>query len=194
MDKHLFNFIKTSYVGGLCDTYKKEIWGCVDNKEKLARLAMRQQSIPFVTTMLAKSHTTKEQVVEFFNGYINGVVLHNCDKVEGYTYCWYVDYNYDNDIVANVDVINVSFTVGANIVVPKTKCPTIYVGNRSNIHLVCEGFNSVKVYLFDKSQLTIEDADEESDVTVFKYSDECRADIGKYCLAKVKTHNKELRL
>jgi hypothetical protein len=80
------------------------------------------------------------------------------------------------------------------IVVKATRCPTIYLSNGSDINLVCEGFNSVNIKLFDSSVLTIEDLDESSDVVVYRYSKDAKVELGKYCLGRVKVFDKELRL
>ena len=121
-------------------------------------------------------------------------MIKNVDGVDGYTYGLYVDWDYEKDLVVDKDVSSLMWCVGTNVVIPTSKCPTIYISNRSNVHLVCEGFNSVHIKLFDKSKVTIEDMDEESDVTVFRYSDECVVETGKYCLKEPKVFNKELRL
>jgi hypothetical protein len=48
--------------------------------------------------------------------------------------------------------------------------------------------------LFDNSKITIEELDEESCVTVYKYSDSASVELGKFCLGNVKVFNKKLRL
>jgi hypothetical protein len=70
----------------------------------------------------------------------------------------------------------------------------LYVSNKSNLHLICEGYNSVNVKLFDNSKITIEELDEDSSVTVYKYSDDASVELGKFCLGNVKVFNKKLRL
>ena len=62
------------------------------------------------------------------------------------------------------------------------------------MRIVCGGYNNVTIMLFDDSKVTLSDIDEESNVTVFKYSDQCDVTIGKYCMGKVKEFRKELRL
>ena len=195
MDREYLEFLKDAYSNGLCSEYRDEIRKCHDDKLELMRLAMRQQSIPYMATKLASGVASKDYLLKTFGEYLNGYLLKDCDGVPNYTYSWFVDYDYDNDLVVDVDVAHISFTIGATVVVPQTKCPIIYISNRSNVHLVCEGYNAVKIYLFDKAKVTLEDVDEESSVTVYKYSDMCEVERGKYCLSdKIKTFNKELRL
>ena len=199
MDKNMFSFYKAALNGEistpLCSEYKASWRKCGDNKEMLVRLSLSQQALPFVAThAYQKKGLTKEYIKEHFKEYINGKILEDCDGVKGYTYSLYVDWDYENDLDVNVDVCSIMWTVGANIVVPSTKCPTIYISNHSNVHLVCEGFNSVNIKLFDKSKVTIEDLDEESNVVVYKYSDDACVELGKYCLGNVKTFKKELKL
>jgi hypothetical protein len=111
--------------------------------------------------------------------------------------CFYTplkDWDYENDLVVDKDVVGVMWTVGANIVIPTSKCPTIYLSNKSNVHIVGEGFNTANIKLFDESKVTIDDIDKDSEVIVYKYSDKATVEEGKYCFGKVKVFNKELRL
>lgn len=194
MDKEYLNFLKNAYSGGLCDEYKDEIRKCHEDKLSLVRLAMRQQCVPYVATKMHEGIITKEYLQKAFGGFLNGFVLKDCDGVENYTYAWFVDYDYDNDLVVDVDVSHISFTVGASVVVPKCKSPIVYVSNRSNVHIVGEGFNHITIKLFDTSHVTIEDIDEDSEVVVYSYSEKAVVERGKYCLGSLKVFNKELRL
>lgn len=194
MDKEFLNFLKDAYSSGLCNEYRDEIRRCHEDKFQLVRLAMRQQSCPWVATKMYEGVITTDYLLNTFGEYLNGYVLKDCDNVDGYNYMWFVDWDYANDIVASADVLHISHTVGASVVVPKCKCPNIYVSNRSNVHLVCEGFNTANIKLFDRSVLTIEDLDESSDVVVYRYSKDAKVELGKYCLGNVKIFDKELRL
>ena len=194
MDKEFLNFLKDAYSSGLCNEYRDEIRRCHDDKLQLVRLAMRQQSCPWMATKMYEGVITTDYILNTFGEYLNGYVLKDCDNVAGYNYMWFVDWDYANDIVASADVLHISHTVGANIIVPQTKAPTIYISNDSDISLVCEGFNSVNVKLFDDSIVTIEDLDENSEVFVYKYSKNAKVELGRYCLGKVKVFDKELRL
>lgn len=194
MEKEFFNFLKNAYTSGLCSEYRDEIRSCHGDKLQLVRLAMRQQSIPYVATKMADGVITKEYAINNFGEYMNGVVLKDCDDVPDYTYSWYMDYPYDNAIVVETDVCHVSHTKDKDIVIQETKCPILYISNHSKVSLVCEGYNSVKVYLFDDSELNVEDTDIDSTITVFKYSDKCSVEEGRFCFAKVKSFNKQLKL
>lgn len=200
MKHDLFEFQKNSFLGKvsgqpLCQEYKQLWKACGNDKEKLMKLALRQQSLPFVASACYNGvGFSKDYIKEHFKEYINGYVLKDCDGISGYTYGMYVDWNYENDLEIKCDVSSVMWTVGANIVVPRTKAPAIYISNRSNVHLVCDGYNSVNVKLFDDSVLTIEDLDENSNVVVYKYGVDAKVELGKYCLGSVKIFNKELRL
>jgi hypothetical protein len=161
----------------------------------LVKLALQQQSQPYFSTACFKNlGLTKEYIKKEFKDYINGYVVKNADGVDGYTYALYVDWDYENDLDVKTDVASIMWTVGANIVVPTSKCPTLYISNRSNVHLVGDGYNSINIKLFDKSKITIEDLDENSEVVVYKYSDDAQVELGKYCLGKVKEFRKDLRL
>lgn len=194
MDKEFLNFLKDAYNNGLCKEYRDEIRNCHEDKLQLVRLAMRQQSCPWMATKMYEGVITTDYILNTFGEYLNGYVLKDCDNVDGYNYMWFVDWDYANDIVASADVLHISHTVGANVVVPKVLCPTIYVSNRSKIHLVCEGFNTINVKVFDESEVTIEDCDHSCEVLVYKYSDKAKVERGKYCLGHVNEFDKELRL
>lgn len=194
MSKDFLNFLKDAYSNGLCNEYKDELRRCHEDKLELMRLAMRQQSIPFVATKMFEGVVKKDYLLNTFGEYLNGYVLKDCDNVKDYTYTWYVGYDYANDIEVKTDVVHISCTDSAQVVVESTKCPTLYISNNSKVNLVCEGYNSVRVYLLDNSKLVIDDIDEESTVTIYKYSDKCEVEQGKFCFGKVKEFSKELRL
>ena len=194
MDKEFIEFLKDAYSGGLCNEYRDEIRKCHEDKLSLVRLAMRQQSIPYIATKMHDGVITKAYLQKVFGDFLNGFVLEDCDGVDGYKYSWYVDYDCNKDLVVESDVVHISWTVGASVVVPQTKAPTIYISNRSKVHLVGEGFNTINVKLFDKSELIVEDIDENSEIVVYRYSDMANVVKGKYCLGKVKVFDKELKI
>lgn len=199
MDKNMFSFYKAALNGEistpLCSEYKASWRKCGDNKEMLVRLSLSQQALPFVAThAYQKKGLTKEYIKEHFKEYINGKILEDCDGVDGYTYALYVDWDYENDLNIETDVASVMWSTGANIVIPQCKCPTIYISNKSKVHLICDGYNTVNVKLFDESELIVEDMDENSEVVVYKYSDKATVELGKFCLKEPKVFNKELRL
>ena len=179
----------------LCSDFKSAWRQCGSNKEMLVRLALMQQSQPFFSTACYKSlGLSKEYIKKEFKDYINGYIVTNADGVNGYTYALYVDWGYKNDLEIKTDVASIMWTTNTNVVVEKTKCPTIYISNKSSVNLICDGFNTIHVKLFDKSKLFIDDLDSESQVIVYKYSDDAKVEEGKFCFGKVKVFNKELRL
>ena len=192
----LTRYYKESLLDNLCQEYKGLWQSAHDDKEKLMKLCLRQQAIPHVATYAyQRKGITKKMALEDFGAYINGYTIHDADDVKGYTYGLYVDYDYDNDLIIDKDVVHIMWTVGASVVVPITKCPIIYISNHSNVHVVCEGYNHVKIYLFDQSKVTLEDVDQESQVTIYRYSDKAKVEQGKFCLSyKIKTFDKELKL
>ena len=198
--EELLYFKKNAILGNingqpLCQDFKQAWRACGDDKEMLVKLALKQQSIPYLSHACYKElGLTKGYIKEHFKDYINGYTIHDSDGVSGYTYGLYVDWDYENDLVVDKDVVGVMWTVGANIVIEPTKCPTLYISNRSNVHLVGDGYNSINIKLFDESKVTIEDLNENSNVVVYKYSDDAKVEEGKFCFGKVKVFNKELRL
>ena len=192
----LERYYKESLLANLCDEYRNEWRAIKDDKLELVKLSLRQQSIAhFATFCYNKKGLSKKYILSEFGKYINGYTVHDADGVEGYSYGLYVDWDYDTDLIVDKDVTHIMWSVGATLFVPETTCPIIYISNKSNVHLVLEGFNTVKLYLFDNSRVTIEECDDDSDVTIYKYSDKCKVEFGRYCFStKIHEHNKELRL
>ena len=179
----------------LCSDFKSAWRQCGSNKEMLVRLALMQQSQPFFSTACYKSlGLSKEYIKEEYKDYINGYIVPNADGVNGYTYALYVDWGYENDLEIKTDVASIMWTTNTNVVVEKTKCPTIYISNKSSVNLICNGFNTIHVKLFDKSKLFIDDFDSESQVIVYRYSDDAKVEEGKFYFGKVKVFDKELKL
>lgn len=194
MAQDLFNYYKHALSNGLCSEYKGRWRACHDNKEQLVKLVMAQQSLPhFIHYCYNGIGLSKEYIQETFGDYINGnAVINNADGVDGYTYSLYVGFK--GVFKAAVDVLSFMWCNNTNVTVKTSKCPVIYVGCGSHIRLLLDGYNCPHIYLFDDSNVTIEDADEDSKVVIYKYSDKAQVELGKYCLADVRVFNKELRL
>lgn len=195
----LLEFKKNAILGKisgqpLCEEYRAALRKCGNNKELLVRLALMQQSTPYLShACYEKIGLSKEYILANFDEYINGKrTFENVEGVGGYTYQLYVGYDKDFEITA--DVTSLMWCNGSQLVIESTKCPTIYVSNRSNVHLVGDGYNSIRIYLFDESSVVLEDFDENSSVLIYKYSKDARVEIGKYCLGKVKVFDKELKI
>lgn len=199
MDKQMITFNRNALLGNisgqpLCADYKSAWRKCGNDKEMLVKLAMMQQSIPYFNhACYMRLGLTKEYIKENFGDYINGKkVLNDVDGVHGYTYELYVDFNGDFKAVA--DVTSLMWCNSPTIEVETTKCPLFYVSNNSEVHFVLNGYNSIRIYLFDGSRVVIDDADDTCDVIIYKYNNKADVEIGKYCFGKVKIFNKTLRL
>lgn len=189
-------YYKNALLDDLCDEYKGRWRSAKDNKLELLKLSLCQQSLPHVVTYAYQGRgITKKYVKENFGEYINGYTVYDADGCTGYTYGLYVDYDYDNELVVDKDVASLMWCEDVQAVVPLTKAPTVYVSNNSHINLVCDGYNSVRVYLFDESTVTLEDVDEDSNVIIYRYSDDAKVNIGQFCLStKVREFRKQLKL
>lgn len=199
MKDEMLMFKKNALLGNisaepLCQAYKQAWRMCGDDKEMLVKLALKQQSIPYLShACYERMGLTKEYILNNFDELINGKrTFENVEGVDGYTYQLYVGYDKDFDIIS--DVTSMMWCNNIQIAVKATRCPTIYISNDSDISLVCEGFNSVNIKLFDESKVTVQDVDEDSDVIIYKYSDKASVELGKFCLKEPKVFNKELRL
>ena len=189
----LEKYYKNSLLANLCGEYKS-LWRKAGiNKKELVRLALCQQAIPHVATFAYEGKgLTKDYLMSEFKDYINGVVHDGCDGVDNYTYRLFVGYT--DEIRPQTDVTHLMWSDIPIYVVERYKCPIMYLSNKSKVSLIADGYNYIRVYLFDESELEIEDLDDESTVVVYKYSDKCKVTKGKYCLGKVNEFRKEVRL
>lgn len=192
MNEMMF-FQKNALLNNLCGEWKNMWKACKNNKEKLVRLSLMQQSIPFFASYCYNGNgLSKDYILGEFKDYINGKILQDCDNVKGYSYRLFVGYT--DDIREQADVTHLMWSDIPIYVVERYKCPILYISNKSTVNLIAAGYNYIRVYLFDESELEIEDLDEESTVIVYKYSDKCKVTKGKYCLGKVNEFEKTLRL
>lgn len=195
MNGEIFKYYKAALVNGLCSDWKGYWQAAGDDKLKLITLAMSQQAIPHVATYAYNGiGITKEYIETEFNDYINEKTrILDADGVDGYTYALYIAQN--RILKPHSDVSHLMWCKDITLELKTAQCGFIYVSNNSDIRLVMDGFNSPRIYLFDSSTITIEDADETCSATIYKYSDKCKVNYGKYCLSKrMKEFNKELRL
>ena len=200
-NNEMFSFYKAALQGAitspLCADYKNEWRGCGNDKDKLVKLVMRQQSLPyFITHCYNGKGLSKEYIQKTFADYINEstkkAVIFDADGVKGYTYSIYVAF--EGVFKAVTDVLTMMWCNNTNVTISKAKCPILYVGCGSTVHLTCEGFNSPKIYLFDDSKVILDDVDETCDVIVYKYSPNAQVELGKYALGNVKVFDKQLKL
>lgn len=195
MNGELFKYYKAALVNGLCSDWKGYWQAAGDDKLKLITLAMSQQAIPHVVSYAYNGiGITKEYIETEFKDYINEKTrILDADGVDGYTYALYIAQN--RILRPSVDVSSLMWCKDITLELKTAQCGFIYVSNNSDIRLVMDGFNSPRIYIFDESTITIEDADETCSATIYKYSDKCKVNYGKYCLSKrIKQFNKELRL
>jgi len=195
MNVELFKYYKAALVNGLCSDWKGYWQAAGDDKLKLITLAMSQQAIPHVVTYAYNGiGITKEYIESEFKDYINEKTkILDADGVDGYTYALYIAQN--RILRPSADILSLMWNKDITLELKACKCPFLYISNNSDIRLVMDGFNSPRIYLFDESTITIEDADETCSATIYKYSDKCKVNYGKYCLSKrIKEFNKELRL
>lgn len=191
----LLKYQKAALVNGLCSEWKSYWQAAGKDKLKLATLAMAQQSIPhFATYCYNGQGLSKEYILENFNDFINAKTpILNADDVDGYTYALYIDEN--RILKPSADTLHLMWCKDITLQLKTAYCPFIYISNKSEVNITMDGFNAPRIYLFDESEISIQDADETCSATIYKYSDKCKVNYGKYCLSKrIKEFNKELRL
>lgn len=192
MDNEMFIFYRNSLIRNLCKDYSKEFKKHIDDKEYLFNLCLRRQSIPFfATACYQKWGLNIDYIKKEYKDFINGsYIAKDCDDVDGYEYGLWCDNT--NNIETNLDVFHLMQCI-CNVVILKTKCPTLYISNKSNISLNLEGYNSIRIYLFDEGVVNINNIDDESNILVYKYSKDCKV-ITNGNDEKIKQFDKELKL
>lgn len=193
MENELLMFRKNAILANLCKKWNQKWAACHDDKEKLMELALMQQSAPYIATFCYQGKgVSKEYVKREFKDYINGRIFNDCDGVDGFTYSMYVDPSTGFKIAT--DVVQMLWCEDVDVEIEQTKCPVLYISNKSSVHLTLNGYNSPKIYLFDESKVTIDDMDMDSSIIIYRYSDKAQVELGKYCLGNVKVFDKEIRL
>lgn len=191
----LFKYKKAALVNGLCGEYKGYWQAAGTDKRKLMTLALSQQALPHLMTYCWNGEgLTKKYILDNFGEYINGNdIIYDADGVQGnYTYQLYVDYN---DTTEPADINAFMWCDDAVVEMPTPRCATFYVGCNTTLHLAMNGYNNARIYLFDTSEVVVEEADKTCSATIYEYSDKCVTQLGKYCLSeKIKVHRKQLRL
>ena len=136
----LLEFKKNAILGKisgqpLCEEYKAALRKCGNDKEMLVRLALMQQCTPYLSHACYESMgLTKEYILNNFGELINGKrIFENVEGVDGYTYQLYVGYDKDFEITA--DVTSLMWCNGSQIVIKPTKCPTVYISNKSKTEI-----------------------------------------------------------
>lgn len=193
MDELMF-YRKNALLSNLCKEWNTKWSNCHGEKDKLMRLVLSQQAAPhFATFCYNGAGLSKEYCQREFGSYLNGCVFENCDEVEGFTYAMYISPSEAKEI--GVDVAQILWSNPMGVIIPQTKCNRLYISNKSSVHLALEGYNTVQVYLFDESELIIDDADDTCEVVVYRYSDNCKVERGTFCISpKVRIFNKTLKL
>lgn len=193
MENEIMTFRKNALLANLCKEWDTMWRACNNDKEKLVRLALMQQSTPYLITFCNDGRgLSKDYIVNVFGDEINGKQHLNCDDTQGdYLYGLHIT---DENVNLVDDVATFMWCDDIQVNLRKTKCPILYIGCNSTIRLSCEGYNSCFVYMFDTSKLYVDFLDEKSDITVYKYSRDCYVIRDNNCFGRVSEHQKKLRL
>ena len=193
MNKEIFLFYRDALARNLCREYSNELKKNLEDKKKLFEMSLRQQSIPYFATACYQKWGVeidflKKEYKDLINGKYRAL---NCDGVKEYGYELWCDNSQSLNV--NSDVLH-AMQCNCEMTIPKTKCPIVYISNRSNIKLKGNGYNSIRIYLFDESTVELDNFDEDSNILIYKYSKDCQVNISDGCNSKVKQFDKELRL
>lgn len=193
----MLKYYKNSLLDGLCADYKGRWQRAHEDEEQLVRLVLNQQAIPhFLTYCHEGKGLSMDYILEDFSDFINGnYTALNADGVDGdYKSQLYIGHT-ENIYVESTDVLVLGWCNVPSLEIKPTKSVKVYVGCSSNVYIDCGGYNNVIVMLFDDSVVHLEDVDEDSHVTIYRYSEEAFVERGKYCISEnVKVFDKELKL
>lgn len=191
MDAELFMFYKNSLSRDLCKEYSDMFKKYLGDKKQMLSLAMQQQSIPYVATSIYEGWGVDiEYLKENYKGYINGrYTAKDCDMVQGYSYELWCDYRASMKV--KTDIVHM-VQCKCDVNIQQTKCPTIYISNKSNINIKPQGYNTIFIYLFDESIVNIDNTNEFSNIIIYRYSDNTKVIAGDNM--NVKQFDKTLRL
>ena len=194
MKDEMLIYRKNSILANLCKEWDFKWSNCHGEKDKLMRLVLSQQAAPhFATFCYNGAGLSKEYCLREFGSYLNGRTFANCDEVEGFTYAMYISPPEAKEI--GVDVAQILWSNPMEVIIPQTKCNRLYISNKSSVHITLEGYNTIQIYLFDESEVIIDDADDTCEVVVYRYSDKSKVERGTFCISpKVKIFNKTLKL
>lgn len=199
MNNELLLFQKAALQGvltdPLCADYKAKWSKCHNDKEKLVKMVMSQQALPYYLSHCYNGYgLSKEYVLDYFADYINGKYTGiDVDGVQG-DYKTQIYAGYNDSIEESLDVIAFQWC-NSTLITPQCKAIKLYVGCSSEIHVECEGYNSLVVMLFDDSTVWLDDIDEDSSIIIYRYSPDAKVEVGRFCFSdKVRIFNKQLKL
>ena len=193
MDQEMFMFYRNSLCKNLCREYSDQWKGLLENKVELFRFCLKQQAQPYFATSVYQGWgLTIDFLKKGYADFINGkYIASDCDDIKGFTYGLWC--GHDTPVRLTIDVPHF---MGCNSIVrvPKTKCPTIYVSNKSKLDIKLGGYSSIRIYLFDESHVNISQVEDCNTVIVYKYSKDCSVTVSDNYTGKIKQFDKELRL
>lgn len=193
MMDEMFTFKRNALLANLCKEWNTKWTACQDDKEKLMRLALMQQSAPYIADFFYRGvGLSKEYVKRQFSDYIDGHTFYDCDDVSGYTYGMYVDAQHPIEI--KHDIVQFLWCDNTRATLPQLRSTKMYVSNKSELHIECNGYNNVIVMLFDESKVMFDKLDNTCRVNVYRYDERAVVEYDESATYKMNIMDKELRL
>ena len=186
-------FRRNALLANLCGEWDALWRAAGDDKYELVKLSLMHQSIPFFADSCYRGKgLSKEYIMREFADYINGgCEVHDADDVVGYTSELYVGFN--DVFTAKANTTHLMWCDDTTVNVAVTKCPILFLSNKTDVVINGDGYNHVVVYMFDESRVQFGYFDETCSATVYKYSDRCLVERGMLCLSeKIKEYDKDL--
>lgn len=193
MIDEMFTFKRNALLANLCKEWDTKWSACRDDKEKLMKLALMQQSAPYIADFFYRGvGLSKEYVKRQFSEYIDGHTFFDCDDVAGYTYGMYVDAQHPIEI--KHDIVQFIWCNGTRVSLPQLRSTKMYVSNKSDLHIECEGYNNLIVMLFDESRIVFDKLATTCRVNVYRYDKRAIVDADASIMDMINIMDKELRL
>lgn len=190
----MFMFRRNALLANICGEWDALWRACGTDKWKLVKLSLMHQSIPFFADYCYRGEgLSKEYIQREFADYINGnCTFDDADDVKGFTSQLYVGFS--GVFTASANTTHLMWCDDTTINVEATKCPILFLSNKCDVELGCDGYNNVMVYMFDECRIKFCNFDETCSATVYKYSDRCVVERGLFCLSdKIKEYSKDLK-
>lgn len=146
MNETLENFKSESINRGLCKSFTDR-WQKMQTQDDFITFSLDPKSISYIALSTYEGWgLTTSYILEHFSNYINGREVPNSDSS---LFCMatggYPILKLENNIMQS----NISLDI------PKTKCPILHINNGSDVTVNAQGFNTIKIYMYDTSKVKI---------------------------------------
>lgn len=173
MDDKIFTFYKEALKRGLSGKYKRQWKSALSDKEKLISLSLTKKGILFLIKAVNEGWSPEiDYLKKEFENYINGnyisLIHEGIGKYAGELFML------DDDPVITIctDVSNIIHCDKDVYIISNNH--TSYISNDSVTKMIIKcACNEIRINMFDRSKLILEEVPDKTKVFICKYSDKC---------------------